>query len=216
MTAADAEELDTVLAPVWNYLAPQGSVTQADVIFVFGGHGFEIPKRAAELYHRRVAPTVLLTGASGPLTVGVYPDSEARVFANELIKNNIPSDALLLEECAQNTGENVVLGMAKLRKAQLHPRTVALVSKSFLTRRAMLTFARHFPEVDTIPLPPVGPPSRHLDRSATQLAERMLSELKRLRDYQKLGFIAEVVIPESVVQGELQIQRWLDRRNQKS
>lgn len=165
----------------------------------------EIPTRAADLYHRGVAGTILVSGDSGPLTADTFAGSEAEVFAAHMTDLGVPESALYLEDEATNTGENVQLGMERLAAAGIFPRSVAVVAKGFLTRRAMLTFQKQYPQVRVVPLPAPGSASAHPDRSQDALALRLVDELRRLCEYQGRGFIAEVAIPPEVERAERKI-----------
>ncbi|GAA1778189.1 YdcF family protein [Nostocoides vanveenii] len=195
---ADPNDFDAILQPIWEFLATQADVAKADVIFVFGGLGNEIPQRATELFKLGVAPVCLVTGSSGPLTAGVYTKSEAEVFADEMVKEGVPAQSIFVERSARNTGQNVAFGMAMLRNLNIPTTRVAIVCKAFLARRAMLTFQQQCPQVQTLPLPPVGTPSKMLDRSQEDFAQRLLDELTRLTDYAEAGYIAATDIPRSV------------------
>lgn len=201
-------QFDQLVDPVWSFLAPcatTATTSKVDAIFVFGGLGMEIPTRAAALYHRGVADHILVSGDSGPLTVDAFPASEARVFADKMVQLGVPRASIHLEEKATNTGQNVQLGMEKLAADGIIPRKLALVAKGFLTRRAMLTFGRQYPQIVTVPLPAEGPASAHPDRPREKLALRLVDELRRLRQYQNHGFIAEVTIPVAVRRAEVRI-----------
>ena len=47
----------------------------------------------------------------------------------------MPAEAILLEERAQNTGDNFVFGRAVARQAGLEPRRILVVAKPYMTRR---------------------------------------------------------------------------------
>lgn len=203
MTDAEFERL---LSPVWNYLAMEASPSKCDILFVFGGLGLEIPARAAELYFSGWAPMVLITGAAGPLTQGVFQKPEAEVFKDEMVKRGVPADRILTENRATNTGQNVSFGMEKLQSSGVSASNAILVAKSFISRRCVATFKKNFPNVNTIPCPPKGGPLDFIDRSRPDFAKRMLGELDRLVEYGKKGFIVEQDIPLAVISAADQIR----------
>ncbi len=203
-------DFDQLVGPVWSFLAPRAEPRQVDSIFVFGGLGLEIPARAAELYLGGSSRHVLITGASGPLTQGTFTKSEAAVFRDAMVERGVPSTSIIVEEQARNSGQNVEYGMKALAEAGIHPKRLALVSKSFIMRRAVATFGSQFPEVKTVPLPPEGPASMYIDRPPRDFAQRLLDELARLDDYQAKGFIRPVEIPTDVKRAAETIRVWLE------
>jgi uncharacterized SAM-binding protein YcdF (DUF218 family) len=209
---SDDAVFEKMLEPLWLFLAPLESARPSDVIFVFGGLGMEIPRRAAELYRSGVSSWVLVSGASGPLTQGTFTKSEAAVFRDEMVAQGVPASAIILEESARNSGQNVEYGMHALAARGIHPTTVALVSKSFIMRRAIATFERKFPDVVVVPLPPIGPASMYVDRPRAEFAQRLLDELKRLEDYETAGFIAHVDIPPDASNAATRIRFWLEHQ----
>ncbi len=103
---------------VWLYRqvdarAQMDNARQADVIIVLGSAvypgGRPSPSlrartlRAVELYRAGYAPNLILTGG-----VGGHPPSEARVMAQVARDAGVPETALVLEERATSTEENIV------------------------------------------------------------------------------------------------------------
>lgn len=192
------DNFDNILKEIWTYLAPAANPAPTDIIFVFGGLDLSIPNHASELFKTGNYQYVVISGAEGPLTSGVFSKSEARTFADVMTSAGVPEDRILLEEQAKNTGENVKYGMRRAQEAGLKVISATLVSKSFLMRRALLTFSKQFPQIATLPSPPPGPPSAYLDRPKLEFAQRLIGEIDRLVNYERLGFIAHADIPSRV------------------
>lgn len=105
-------------------------------------------ERAAELYHRGLAPTVVLTG--GP-NLGA-PVAEARVAAALCVARGVPEGALLLEEASLTTLQNAAFS-ARLVRGE-----ILVVSDPAHLFRARRMFRRHFAHVDVVgAVPPLGP-----------------------------------------------------------
>ncbi|MFC8936021.1 YdcF family protein [Rhodococcus sp. NPDC057135] len=199
-------ELDQLVAPLWEFLSPSVSADGLyDCIFVMGGADFEIPRKAAELWRKGHSPIVLITGGHGPFS-GHFDRSEAEVFAEEMRKGGVPDSSIILEPHASNSGENVRLGMGALSSAGIPTHRIAVVSKPFIMRRCLATFAKQFPEVQVDPVPPIGSPSEFLDRDSASFVTRLVGEIERLRDYSGLGFTVPVEIPREVSECEVKIR----------
>jgi hypothetical protein len=186
----DDQLYEAALQPLWRYLGVFDEPTQSDVIFVFGGLDLAVPRRAAELYSQGYAPTVVLSGAAGPLTRHVFASTEAEVFRDEMLKCGMPNEAILLDTRATNTLENVRFGMAVLAEHGIHPSTAVLVGKTFLMRRCRATFGKQHPEVIVRCCPPRIPVMAAVDRDRAEFAARLLAELRRLEEYARKGDIA--------------------------
>jgi uncharacterized SAM-binding protein YcdF (DUF218 family) len=142
---------------------------------------------------------VLATGGSRGRTATHRTESEA--FGAALEEAGVPRERVIVEQRANNTGENVALGMQALAARGIEVRSTALVAWPLSTRRCSATFARAFPHVRTYPCPsscdfPSAP------RAGQRLLEAALAELRRLRHYPQLGYIAPQEIPSAVRQAE--------------
>lgn len=187
-----------VLRPLWEYLAVSETPRPADVIFVFGSGDLRVPTRAAELFRQGYAPRALVTGSFGPMTRHVFPKPEADVFADCLVAQGVPRAAIVTEDEATNTLENVRLGMSALRAAGVHPRTALLVAKEFVMRRCVATFEKQYPEVQVTPCPPTGGMAEARDRSPVAFATRLVAEIDRLDRYGGRGDIRPQTVGPSV------------------
>lgn len=117
--------------PIWTFLAIEQAPIPSDALFVFGGLGLEIPARAAQLFLGGFSSTVLISGASGSLTQGVFNKAEAEVFKDAMVKDGVPRDAILTEHHATNTGQNVMFGMTTLEKADKQINSLEPIPKPF-------------------------------------------------------------------------------------
>lgn len=100
---------------------------------------------AAELFHRGIAPVIVVTGGPSRHDGRV----EARLHESILLRSGVPSDAILVEDRSSHTGENVDFALALLDKHGVIPRTVAAVAKIY-HRRALLALADRSPKTDVI------------------------------------------------------------------
>ena len=109
-------DFERIVGPLWEYLALADRPSRADAIFVFGSQALAVPARAAELYRAGHAPVVLVSGHYGRMTRDVFDKPEALVFRDRLLQQGVPPAAVVTETRAANTLENVLFGLAALRR----------------------------------------------------------------------------------------------------
>jgi len=129
--------------------------TSADAIVVFAGGvgesgkaggGFqERVSQAVALYKAGHAPRVIFSSGY------VFTLQEAEVMKAVAVDNGVPAEAILLEEHAANTFENVAFTNRILSDHGW--RRVLLVSSPYHMRRAMMTWHRSAPDVTVTPTP---------------------------------------------------------------
>jgi uncharacterized SAM-binding protein YcdF (DUF218 family) len=101
-------------------------------------------RRAAELYHRGVAPRIVTTGG-----VGAGDVAEADAAAEVLERLGVPDEAIVRERRSTSTHGNAIEAAALLGPAR-----VVIVSDAYHLFRARRVFARAFTEVDAVPSEP--------------------------------------------------------------
>jgi len=110
-----------------------------------GGGYQERVAAAVDLYKSRYAPSLVFSSGFR------FVFHEAEVMRDLAIVNGVPPDAIVLEQAAANTHENVQFSAAILR--QHGWRKVLLVSSPYHMRRALLTWRRAAPDVTVVPTP---------------------------------------------------------------
>lgn len=115
----------------------------ADVAFVFGRADTTLADVAASLHEQGIVPSILVTGGigkdSGPLPELVL--SEAKFLTAYLAVNHrVPLKDILIEEQAENGGQNARLGLALLMERGLSLRDIVLVGHATSLYRLALTF----------------------------------------------------------------------------
>lgn len=119
--------------------APQA----VDLCFVLGCPTPTNMDPAIALHACGLAPLILVSG-HGPARQAV---PEAELFRDYAVARGVPASAILLETESSNTRENFAFS-APLIDSQLgweRVRTVAVVSKPYHARRALMTARRHWP-----------------------------------------------------------------------
>jgi uncharacterized SAM-binding protein YcdF (DUF218 family) len=128
----------------------------SDAIVVFAGGvgesgraGVGVQERiakAVDLFRDGVAPRMIISSGF------VFTLKEAEMMKAIAVDNGVPADAILLEERASNTYENVEFTRRMLNDTGW--RRIALVSSPYHMRRAMLTWKKVAPEVEVRATPP--------------------------------------------------------------
>ncbi len=193
------EELARLL---WDYHHLDQDLIVADLILVLGSHDLRVAERAVELYRERWAPRILFSGRRGVLTQD-WQETEAERFASWARAHGVPEEAILVEQEATNTGENIRYAWRMLRERDIIPASILLVQKPYMERRTLATFLRQWPG------PPVKvavtSPRIPFERYPTdeiplqQVIHILVGDLFRLRDYPALGYQVPVEIPDEVM-----------------
>ncbi len=195
-------EIDKCANIIWDYHLLNHSLKKSDCIFVLGSNDTRVAERGADLYLAGYAPLIIFSGAVGKLSKGKFNCSEAEQFANIAKKMGVPESAILIEDKATNTGENISLTMALLNKNGLQPESYIVVQKPFMERRSYAVFRNYLPETDlTVTSPQIGfqdYPNSELSRD--DILNTIVGDLQRIREYPKLGFQIAQNIPDDVWQ----------------
>ena len=111
-----------------------------------GGGAQERISKAISLYQDGVAPRLIISSGF------VFTLREAEVMKSVAVANGVPADAILLEERARDTFENVAFTHRILTDHNW--RRIALVSSPYHMRRALMTWRKVAPEVQVVATPP--------------------------------------------------------------
>jgi uncharacterized SAM-binding protein YcdF (DUF218 family) len=111
-----------------------------------GGGVQERISQAITLYNAGIAPHVIISSGF------VFTSREAEQMKTLAVAKGVPADAIILEEAAANTYQNVVLTRDILVANGW--RRIALVSSPYHMRRAMLTWRKSAPGIEVTATPP--------------------------------------------------------------
>lgn len=132
------QEVEQRLSRLWDYLAEADPVEPTDLIFVFGGPGEHRAKEAITLYKQGLASKILFTGKKAAYMKD--PElTEAEYYARIARIEGVPEEDLLIENEAINTPENAVNSVALLKKQNLFPSSMIIVTLPYHMRRSYLT-----------------------------------------------------------------------------
>lgn len=188
---------------IWDYMRYEQPLEKADIIFGLGSDDIRIAEHAASLYHRGLALYILFSGNGGEL-YKLFDETEAETFRKRAIDLGVPNEAIIVENEAQNTGENITKSYAVLESLNLIPNSMVLVQKPFMLRRTYATFMKQWPGTATprvITSAIDTPFIKYIDDSRYDLNRTinvMIGDLQRIREYPKRGFQVEQDIPDDV------------------
>lgn len=209
-------EIATASQLIWDYHVVSGGALPVDVdmICCIGSNDLRVAERAAELYSAMRATTlpyekkIIFSGGVGALTKGLFGDvSEAEAFARVAESSGVPRDAMLIEGASGNTGENARFSCATLASAGISPKTVLIVTKPFMERRAIATFEAQWPAAPAerprfhvtspqIPLASYADSARGLPLAS--VLSVAVGDLQRIALYPPRGFQTYQQIPSAV------------------
>lgn len=188
-----------LLRIIWEYMAVQMPLRHADVIIAGGCKDPGVATFVAELFHLGLAPLIVFSGYKQP---GMEM-TEADFFTKIAHDHGVPDSAIVKEQKASNTGENIRFSQALLAEHNITPQTVILVHKPYMSRRFLATAEAQWQ----------GPPPTFIARhETTSFAEyfakhervmvfrKTLGDFQRLRPYAKKGYQSPQVIPDTVQQ----------------
>lgn len=110
-----------------------GPVT-ADVIVILGGGLHERPERAAELFKRRAAPRIIISGVG-----------DDWINRQILLQSGVPASAIEVEGHSTTTCENAKFTIKLLRAEKIH--SAIVVTSWYHARRGLKTFEHFAPEL---------------------------------------------------------------------
>lgn len=188
---------DELLKTIWDYLTIETILTPADVIIVGGAKDAGMSARASELYHLGFAPLIVFSGYQQP----GMETTEADFLATSAIQRGVPATAILREQRASNTGENIVFSQKLLKEQGIDAHKVILIHKPYMARRFLATaevqWADPKPEF-MVTHEDISIDNYYLKLGRGEVIRTMLGDFKRMQTYAKKGFQTPQVIPAQV------------------
>jgi uncharacterized SAM-binding protein YcdF (DUF218 family) len=177
---------------------------RADAILTLGSFDVQAAVHAAALWKTGLAPVIVMSGGlahrGGLLDTG-WTRTEARVFAEAARAEGVPETAILLEEEAQNTADNFILGRAVAERAGLKPQKLLVVTKPYMTRRGFATGRKAWPEAELVmQCEEIGVAdyfAREADPERALLA--LVGDMHRILVYPAMGFQTAQDVPAAVI-----------------
>ncbi|MQA87713.1 MAG: YdcF family protein [Streptosporangiales bacterium] len=185
---------------LWNYHHMQHEPRPVDVGVGLGSHDLGVATFTAELYHRRMFPLIVFTGANAPTTIQRFPRGEAVHYREHAIDLGVPAEAIRVEPTAANTGQNIEFTRKLLADEGAQVNSIMLISRPYQQRRAYATCKKLWPDVDVVcasrPLP--------LDDYIASIGDvdrvinMLVGDTQRITEYAKRGFAIQQDLPAHV------------------
>ncbi len=117
-----------------------------ECILVFGAKTIHRVIKAANLYHDKRAPKILVSGSAARW--GENEEPEAIWMRDRLVELGVPSEDILLELEAANTTENVLASLMVLQRSigLNHIHRLLIVSSPYHMKRCHLTLTTYMPD----------------------------------------------------------------------
>lgn len=199
-------ELDYYAKILWNYHKLNQRIYKSDAILAFGSHDLNVAKKTAELYLDGFSEFIIFTGGFGRITRELWNVTEAEKFKEIAIKIGVPSENILIETNASNTGENISLTKKLLKEHNIFPKNFIIVDKPYRERRTFATLKKQWQEIDfTITSPNYTYEDyvkfysdNLLNISCHEFISIMVGDLQRIKLYGEKGFQIKQEIPDYV------------------
>jgi uncharacterized SAM-binding protein YcdF (DUF218 family) len=186
---------------IWDYHQVDHELSRCDAAIGLGSHDLGVAAYAVELYRAGWFPVLVFSGANSPTTASRFPRGEAIHYREHAIDLGAPASAILVEPKAGNTGQNISLSRTLLAERGYTPRSLLLISKPYMERRAYATCRKVWPEADVLC---TSEPLKFDDyvRSIGDeklVIDMLVGDLQRVIEYPKLGFAIEQDVPAAVL-----------------
>ncbi|MFI7126066.1 YdcF family protein [Nonomuraea sp. NPDC050153] len=203
------DSLKADVETLWDYHDMHHVVRPADVGIGLGSHDLGVATFTADLYHQKMFPLIVFTGANAPTTISRFPRGEAVHYKDHAMELGVPGDAILVEPQATNTGENFTYTRDLLEKQGIAVTSAVLISRPYQQRRAYATCKKLWPEIDvTCASLPLSLDNYVVSIGDTDRVINMLvGDTQRITEYAKKGFAIEQPYPDEV---DAAFQRLID------
>lgn len=192
---------------LWNYMVLATDSLSCEVMIVLGGNDDRVAEYAAMLTKQFHYETVVFSGGTAhrnDLLQTTWRGTEAEHFYDIFVQHGGNAQRMLLENDAQNTGQNATLSYELLKAHGIaDPRQLQLVTKPYMLRRARATFEAQWPCTTTTFH--VAGPGLLFDEYPDEkqpfetLVNIMVGDFQRILEYPKEGLQVAQVIPSDVL-----------------
>ncbi len=177
---------------ITEYIFLESKPQKADLAFVFGTRHKEAIAKAYKLYNSKLVTKILVSGGINRVT----GENEAQKMSRELIKLGVDKDDIFLEDKSTNSLENVLFSK-KLIKEKIgfdNIKKIVAVVKHYHSRRALMTFKKHFPESVKIILTAynIYGFAKNNWHKTTEGKRKVMGELDKIKKYLLKGDIEEI------------------------
>ena len=172
-----------------------------DFMLVMGSHDLRVANHAANLFLQGKAPFLVCSGGYGKITKSLWNNTEAETYAQICIENGVPKDKILIENKSTNSGENFIFTKKLLESHNIKVSTGIIVCKNYLSRRALATAKKQWPEVEWFIETPNLSFEEYIKNESNidRMINLLVGDIQRLMIYPNFGFQIPVTIPQEIL-----------------
>lgn len=172
-----------------------------DFMLVMGSHDLRVANHAANLFLQGKAPFLICSGGYGKITKSLWNNTEAETYAQICIENGVPKDKILIENKSTNSGENFIFTKKLLESHNIKVSTGIIVCKNYLSRRALATAKKQWPEIEWFIETPNLSFEDYIKNESNidRMINLLVGDIQRLMIYPNFGFQIPVTIPQEVL-----------------
>lgn len=195
----DAERADAAI--IWDYHRMHHRLRPCSAAIGLGSHDLGVATLAAELYRAGLFEVLVFSGANSTTTARRFPRGEAVHYAEHAMTLGVPRSAIIIEPEAKNTGQNIELSRTALEDAGIEVKSVLLISKPYMERRAYATCRKVWPQVEAVCISEPLSFDDYVKSIGDEylVIDMLVGDLQRVIEYPKLGFAVPQDVPERVV-----------------
>ena len=196
ISAAERADAQTI----WDFHQMHHQQRPCEAAIGLGSRDLGVATFAAKLYHARMFPVIVFSGANSPATAQRLPRGEAVHYSERALELGVPASAIIIEPAATNTGENITRSRDALRQAGIHPASVLLISLPYMERRAYATSRKAWPEVEAICASEPLTFDEYVNEigDLKLLIDILVGDLQRVIEYPALGYAIAQDVPPPV------------------
>lgn len=172
-----------------------------DFMLVMGSHDLRVASHAASLFLQGKAPFLICSGGYGKITKSLWNNTEAETYAQICIENGVPKDKILIENKSTNSGENFNFTKKLLESHNIKVSTGTIVCKNYLSRRALATAKKQWPEIEWFIETPNLSFEEYIknESNINRMINLLVGDIQRLMIYPNFGFQIPVTIPQEIL-----------------
>lgn len=190
----------------WEYMQLHHQLEKAEIIFVLGSLDERVAHYAAQLWKEGWAPWLVFSGDGRKHSDSLLKDAyggkaEADHMAAIAFASGVPEDVIIIENKANNSGENYSFTKPLLEAKGIDTTKVIIVQKPYMERRAYATGKIHWPSSELVV---TSPPAANFNEYVHNAFDPdlviniMIGDLQRIKEYPAKGFQIEQEIPDEV------------------
>ncbi len=151
--------MNRIIDDISEFIFVSDEPQNADAIFLPGGSNPEQPEYAAELYRKGYSKWLIPSGgisvkadkwhgvrSKADIYNGDY-HSDCEFFTDVLIKNGVPTNAIIGEDKSGHTRDNAFFSRKVIDESGIEIKTAMIVCKAFHARRCLMLYQMAFPNV---------------------------------------------------------------------